>query len=37
MRRHGWSHQALARCAAERNEDVIAGWVKHQLRSRLGR
>ncbi|MEV6841729.1 winged helix-turn-helix domain-containing protein [Streptomyces sp. NPDC051133] len=28
LRRHGWSHQVPSRCAAERDEAVIAGWVK---------
>ncbi|MFE6892025.1 winged helix-turn-helix domain-containing protein [Streptomyces sp. NPDC057694] len=28
LRRHGWSHQAPARRAAERDEGTIAGWVR---------
>ncbi|MFE6554980.1 winged helix-turn-helix domain-containing protein [Streptomyces sp. NPDC057746] len=28
LRRHGWSHQVPARRAVERDEAVVAGWVK---------
>lgn len=28
LRRHGWSHQVPARRAVERDDAVVAGWVK---------
>ncbi|MFC6937637.1 winged helix-turn-helix domain-containing protein [Actinomadura yumaensis] len=28
LRRHGWSHQAPARRAVERDDALVAGWVK---------
>ncbi|MGW6684191.1 helix-turn-helix domain-containing protein [[Kitasatospora] papulosa] len=28
LRRRGWSHQVPARRAVERDEAVVAGWVK---------
>ncbi len=28
LHRHGFSHQVPARCATERDEDAVTGWVK---------